>query len=41
MPVNFDRSHIQTYSSLELLAKQAVEGFITGMHRSPHHGFRE
>jgi uncharacterized protein (DUF58 family) len=39
MPINFDRSYIQSYSSLELLAKQAVEGFITGMHRSPYHGF--
>jgi hypothetical protein len=26
-------------SSLELLAKQAVEGFITGLHKSPFHGF--
>ncbi|MDR1973863.1 MAG: DUF58 domain-containing protein [Bacteroidales bacterium] len=25
--------------SLELLAKQAVEGFITGLHKSPFHGF--
>ncbi|MFO0359485.1 MAG: DUF58 domain-containing protein [Flavobacteriales bacterium] len=26
-------------SRLEMLAKQAVEGFITGMHKSPFHGF--
>lgn len=26
-------------SSLELLAKQVVEGFITGLHKSPYHGF--
>ncbi|MEE9348831.1 MAG: DUF58 domain-containing protein [Flavobacteriaceae bacterium] len=26
-------------SNLELLAKQVVEGFITGMHKSPFHGF--
>jgi hypothetical protein len=26
-------------SSLELLARQAVEGFITGLHKSPFHGF--
>ncbi|RYF22954.1 MAG: DUF58 domain-containing protein [Flavobacteriales bacterium] len=26
-------------SSLELLAKQVVEGFITGLHKSPFHGF--
>ncbi|RUA38181.1 MAG: DUF58 domain-containing protein, partial [Bacteroidetes bacterium] len=25
--------------SLDLLAKQLVEGFITGMHKSPFHGF--
>jgi len=25
--------------SIELLAKQIVEGFITGMHKSPFHGF--
>lgn len=31
----------QKYSleNLELVAKQAVEGFITGMHKSPFHGF--
>jgi len=27
------------FGSLEILAKQAVEGFITGMHKSPYHGF--
>jgi len=27
------------FSNLELLAKQVVEGFITGMHKSPFHGF--
>lgn len=26
-------------SNLELLAKQVVEGFITGLHKSPFHGF--
>lgn len=26
-------------TSLELLAKQVVEGFITGLHKSPYHGF--
>ena len=25
--------------NLDLLAKQVVEGFITGMHKSPFHGF--
>src|ERR1700730_6543787 len=27
------------YSHLELLAKQVVEGFITGLHKTPFHGF--
>ena len=30
---------IAQHSSLELLARQMVEGFITGMHKSPYHGF--
>jgi uncharacterized protein (DUF58 family) len=30
---------IQSYNNLELLAKQVVEGFITGLHKSPFHGF--
>lgn len=29
----------KTFSRLELLAKQVVEGFITGLHKSPLHGF--
>ncbi len=28
-----------SFGSLELLAKQVVEGFITGLHKSPFHGF--
>ena len=27
------------FTNLELLAKQVVEGFIAGMHKSPFHGF--
>lgn len=27
------------FKNLELLARQVVEGFITGMHKSPFHGF--
>lgn len=34
-----DLKKVQAYSQLELLAKQVVEGFITGLHRSPFHGF--
>ena len=29
----------QGFKNLELLAKQVVEGFIAGMHKSPFHGF--
>ena len=41
MDMNFsiDRRHIERYSELELLAQQVVEGFITGLHKSPFHGF--
>jgi uncharacterized protein (DUF58 family) len=39
MSIRFNRGIIQPHSSLELLAKQAVEGFITGLHKSPFHGF--
>lgn len=34
-----NRELIQPFSKLELLAKQVVEGFITGLHKSPFHGF--
>jgi len=30
---------IKKYKNLELLTKQLVEGFITGLHKSPYHGF--
>jgi len=30
---------IHKFDHLELLAKQVVEGFITGLHKSPFHGF--
>lgn len=30
---------LQQYSHLELIARQVVEGFITGLHKSPFHGF--
>jgi uncharacterized protein (DUF58 family) len=39
MPVNIDRKQLQHLGRLELLARQAVEGFITGLHKSPFHGF--
>ena len=37
MPLNLQVT--QEFSKLELLAKQVVEGFITGLHKSPLHGF--
>lgn len=30
---------IEKYKSLDFFAKQVVEGFITGLHKSPFHGF--
>ncbi|MBX7126706.1 MAG: DUF58 domain-containing protein [Cyclobacteriaceae bacterium] len=30
---------IRRQGSLELIARQLVEGFITGLHKSPYHGF--
>lgn len=30
---------IREFGNIELLAKQMVEGFITGLHKSPYHGF--
>ena len=39
MPVSIDQSRLEQFSSLEFLARQVVEGFITGLHKSPFHGF--
>ncbi len=39
MAIQIDRNKYQNLSKLEFLAKQVVEGFITGMHKSPFHGF--
>lgn len=39
MSFNIDRQQIERYGNLEMLAKQVVEGFITGLHKSPFHGF--
>ena len=35
----FDHQDIRNLGNLELLAKQVVEGFIIGLHKSPFHGF--
>ncbi len=34
-----DISKLKQFENLELIAKQVVEGFITGLHKSPFHGF--
>lgn len=34
-----DLSKVREYGKLDFLAKQLVEGFITGLHKSPFHGF--
>jgi uncharacterized protein (DUF58 family) len=34
-----DEQQIRHLANLELLARQVVEGFITGLHQSPFHGF--
>ncbi len=36
---SINRVNLAHFGNLELLAKQVVEGFITGMHKSPFHGF--
>ncbi|MDA8692612.1 DUF58 domain-containing protein [Saprospiraceae bacterium] len=35
----FDNFELNRLENLELLAKQVVEGFIIGLHKSPFHGF--
>ncbi len=35
----FEKNKIESYKTLEILARQVVEGFITGLHKSPFHGF--
>ena len=37
MSINFEE--IRPSGNLELVARQLVEGFITGLHKSPYHGF--
>ena len=39
MPIQPTPELQQRLGRLEFLANQAVEGFITGMHKSPFHGF--
>ena len=37
--MNIDLKKVREFGNIELLARQLVEGFITGMHKSPYHGF--
>ncbi|MFD2873897.1 DUF58 domain-containing protein [Mucilaginibacter ximonensis] len=39
MPQLNDDQQIRQLANLELLARQVVEGFVTGLHQSPFHGF--
>jgi uncharacterized protein (DUF58 family) len=39
MDKKINRLHLAQFGNLEVLAKQVVEGFITGLHKSPFHGF--
>lgn len=37
--LTIEQNNLARFGSLELLARQVVEGFITGLHKSPFHGF--
>ena len=39
MDLRNELNKAEGFKNLELLAKQVVEGFIAGMHKSPFHGF--
>ena len=39
MSYSIDHNRLQQFGSLEFLARQVVEGFIVGLHKSPFHGF--
>lgn len=39
MPYTITQHDIINAGNLELLANQVVEGFLTGLHKSPYHGF--
>ena len=39
MDTLYTLSDLKKYDNLELLAKQVVEGYIVGLHKSPLHGF--
>lgn len=37
--MTIDTNELSSFKKLELLSKKVVEGFITGLHKSPFHGF--
>ena len=37
--LRFDPTELRKYAGLTLVARQIVEGFLTGVHRSPFKGF--
>ncbi|MGS2737798.1 DUF58 domain-containing protein [Sinomicrobium sp. M5D2P17] len=39
MDIQGELNNVQLFKNLGLLANQVVEGFISGMHKSPFHGF--
>ena len=39
MNIKSELNKAKLFSNLEFLAKQVVEGFISGIHKSPFHGF--
>jgi hypothetical protein len=39
MPTSFDPAALMRVKNLHWRAKVIVEGFLTGLHRSPYHGF--
>src|SRR5210317_436223 len=39
MNIQYELNKTGSFKNLELLAKEVVEGFIAGMHKSPFHGF--
>ncbi|SFU29346.1 Protein of unknown function DUF58 [Pustulibacterium marinum] len=39
MNIQKELQHVDLFKNLDLLANQVVEGFISGIHKSPFHGF--
>ncbi len=37
--MQLDLNKVREFQNIEMLARQMVEGFITGLHKSPYHGF--